>query len=60
MRTRPLRSGPSTLMNLRRLASGSSLRNEPWFFAEDGDGFVVLVNVVGMEAEVEMTWLAME
>ena len=40
-------------MNLRRLASGRSLKTL-CFFSGDGDDFSILVAAVGMEVEVEM------
>ena len=47
-------------MNLRRLASGRSLKTVLCFLSGDGDDFSILVAAAGMEAEVEMTWLGME
>ena len=59
-RTRLFFSVSSTRMNLRRLASGSSLKTELCFCRGDGDDFSSLVATVDMEAEVEMAWLGME
>ena len=41
-------------MNLRRLASGTSLKTEVCFLKGDGGDFSIVVAMLGMEAELEM------
>ena len=41
-------------MNLRRLASGRSLKTELCCFSRVGDDFSILVAAVGIEVAVEM------